>query len=198
MDTASQTTLVSDYDQFFNDMWEEVKSELDEKEFQKVRQIEDRAAFEAFLDEVRTQSTDYKDGTKSKWRRMRGHVQRICAQLSEFLECYSGVAEVAKGIHQQGGALGYGTLSVLLMVGASSLYYVILLTHTACAREGSSRRDDRCIPRAGKKVPPGPKGLAKHLLLDRLPTSHNSYNGSLQGDFSILNVHMEILQTPTR
>ncbi|KAF2183189.1 hypothetical protein K469DRAFT_215223 [Zopfia rhizophila CBS 207.26] len=116
MDTASQRTLMSDHDKFFNDMWKEFGSELGAKDLAKIREVIDRTALEAFVEEVRGRSMDYKDGTKSKTKRVRVRMQRICQRLSEFLDYFAGIAEVAKGINQRGGALGYGALSMLLML----------------------------------------------------------------------------------
>ena len=44
------------------------------------------------------------------------HVQDFATKFSRFLESYSGIVEVLKGVDQQYGGAAYGTLSIFLIV----------------------------------------------------------------------------------
>lgn len=110
------STMTNQYDEFLGHMWEEIRKELNVHDVHKIREIRDRADLESFIEDVRTQSHDYICQPRSKISKIRVRLQHVCAKLSEFLECYTGIAELAKGIHPKGGSLGYGVVSVLLMV----------------------------------------------------------------------------------
>jgi hypothetical protein len=97
--------MTNQYDEFLGHMWEEMKKE-----------VKDRTDLEYFVADVCTQCRDYTCQPRSKASKIRVRLQHVCVKFSEFLECYTGIAELAKGIHPKGGSLGYGVVSVLLMV----------------------------------------------------------------------------------
>jgi hypothetical protein len=108
--------MTNQYDEFLGHMWVEIKKEFSAEDVHRIREVKDRTDLESFVADVCTQSRDYTCQPRSKTSKIRVRLQYTCAKVSEFLECYTGIAELAKGIHPQGGSLGYGVVSVLLMV----------------------------------------------------------------------------------
>lgn len=104
-------------------LWAELQdtltATLNKKELKKVRRIEDRDSLESFFEEVKKACDEYKDGGRSRGRRFKMGFQTFCARFSEFLECFAGIGDIVKGAFKQGGALAYGSLATLLMVGIS-------------------------------------------------------------------------------
>lgn len=111
--------MANQYDNLLNELWEQIKTKFGNEELEDVQQVKDRATLQAFINNMSAKSYEYTNPTKSKKMKFRAGLQKICARFSEFLECYAGIADIAKGIHPQGGALSYGCLSVLLMVMTS-------------------------------------------------------------------------------
>lgn len=52
----------------------------------------------------------------NRWRRFAAGTQNVLATIGDFLESFSGIAEIVKGAHEQFGGLAYGTVSVLVSV----------------------------------------------------------------------------------
>lgn len=49
--------------------------------------------------------------------RRRRQVQHLCSEMSEVLQAFMGIADIVKGVEPRAGAVLYGGLSVILMVG---------------------------------------------------------------------------------
>jgi hypothetical protein len=135
---------------------------------------------ESFIEDVRMQSHDYEHRTWSKASKLRMRLQNVCARLSEFLECYIGIAELAKGVHSQGGSLGYGVISVLLMVQRRNLLICCPfenegLTSSGCKEQRRPREAYFYLPRMCGRISARSCCLARHLSLPELSISLNGY-----------------------
>lgn len=82
----------------------------------------DRNSVEGLLRQVKKdQDRNLKGRKKSMMRRSGATLIDVAATLSTFLENYSGIADVLKGVDARAGSLVYGGLSILL-----SASYVLL------------------------------------------------------------------------
>lgn len=105
--------MLDQYDAFYIEMhhWAEENLNLGKEGLSKIRNVTDRSALEGLIIEVEDGNSRRAPGS-----RFSKSIEKACSRLHEFLECFAGIADIAKGCHNQGGSIAYGLLSVVLMV----------------------------------------------------------------------------------
>jgi len=102
-------------------LWEEAERRYEKKK-NRAEQLKNIRACESVEKLLQYQVKAYEQIIDSKKKTRTGRAEtsitRICALLSKFLESYSGIAEVIKGVDPRGG-VAYGGLSIILTVSFS-------------------------------------------------------------------------------
>jgi hypothetical protein len=124
---SSESVINERFRKDFEKLWDEVKEKLsDVGVLEQLDRVKDKEDLEKMIREVREEYEVFRESNTSKKKQALGtRVQGVCTSLSKFLECYGGIADLAKGLHPRGGSLGYGMLSLLLTVGGLNVLIVM-------------------------------------------------------------------------
>jgi|SRR5271170_446324 len=102
----------------FQNIWERVKLGISDNDaILQLEMIQDRKSLEKFIETVKNAGERHAELRKrSMTKRVGSSFQRLCVEISQFLDAYAGIADTIKGIDQRIGGLGYGSLSILVTV----------------------------------------------------------------------------------
>jgi len=107
-----------------NKLWSEAEKKYSKKRklSDELKKGSDRDSLDTLLCKVKKdRDQNLRDRQKSMVRRTGATLTDLCTTLSKFLENYSGIADIIKGVDDKAGSIAYGGLSVLLT--ASYLLY---------------------------------------------------------------------------
>lgn len=122
--TANSENVETALAKEFEEMWSEVTSKFAKESLGDLAHVDSCAKLKSLINTV---NEEHRERHSKKWRRSTGRQRNLCATMSRLLEEYSGIGDIIKSLHPQGGPLAYGTLSILLKV--SIITMLILLHH---------------------------------------------------------------------
>jgi hypothetical protein len=113
------SSLPNDHEEdSFQSIWEKVRLRISDSDaLSQLEKIQDRKSLEIFIETVKNEGERHAELRKrSTAKRVGSTFQRLCVEISQFLDAYAGIADTMKGIDQRIGGLGYGSLSILVTV----------------------------------------------------------------------------------